>query len=84
MRDATQKEIEASRPDTRPLEAIQFCLDAFYADNEKSCTSEVCKNCTYEELLGALLIAKDEIVRSSKELKEIYDAEYEATQITSR
>jgi hypothetical protein len=52
-----------------PLKAINFCLDQLDADCQKSMSDEVAKDCTYEELIHALVLAKEELTRQ----KEIED-----------
>ncbi len=51
------------RPDVTPLEAVDFCLNQLFKNTTKSLDDTVVGSCTYEELLGALLSARDEIDR---------------------
>ena len=61
MKDFTQNELEKSRPSIDTLEAINFCLEKLYEDNTKNTSDYIVKNLTFEELLGALLLARDEL-----------------------
>ena len=62
MKDFTQDELESSRPNGDPLSNIQYCLTQLYADKKHSIENKVSPALTYEELIGALLSAVDEIV----------------------
>ena len=55
----TQKELESGRPSIDAAEAVSFCLTQLYRDREHTLDEEVCHNLTYEELIGALLLARD-------------------------
>ena len=55
----TQKELEARRPSIDAAEAVEFCLSQLYRDKEHTLAEDVCHNLTYEELIGALLLARD-------------------------
>jgi hypothetical protein len=73
MKDYTRKELEASRPDVDGQECINFCLEALFKDKTKRMNDAVCTfkdrkrkgqgwittTLTYEELIGALLLARD-------------------------
>jgi hypothetical protein len=39
--------------------AVNFCLAQLYADRMHRCGDEVVRNLTFEELIGALLLARD-------------------------
>ena len=41
------------------LEKIEFCLDQLGADDTKEMSDDVVDRCTFEELTGALLHAKE-------------------------
>ena len=55
----TQQELESGRPSIDASEAVDFCLTQLYSDREHTLDDEVCHNLTYEELIGALLLALD-------------------------
>lgn len=59
MKDANRAELEAHRPAIPAAQAIQFCLDQLYRDRTKTLEEYVAGSCTYEELIGALLLARD-------------------------
>jgi len=61
MKDYSREELELSRPQVSPLEAVEFCLQQLYADKTKTIDDRVAGCCTYEELIGALLHARDEL-----------------------
>ena len=61
MIDYTQSEIENNRPEKSVYECINFCLSRLYKDRKHRVTDEVVNGMTFEELIGALLLAKDEI-----------------------
>lgn len=59
MKTHTKEQLEASRPQVEKEDAIQFCLDRLYEDKEHYIEDEVVKGLTFEELIGALLLAKE-------------------------
>ncbi|WP_309730029.1 hypothetical protein [Chamaesiphon sp. OTE_75_metabat_556] len=61
MKDFTQQELENSRPSIDTLEAIEFCLNKLYEDNTKLTSDYIVHNLIFEELIGALLLARDEL-----------------------
>ena len=61
MKDFTQEELEASRPQGSALSLINFCLGQLYDDRTRKLTDGVAQNLSYEELIGALLEARDEL-----------------------
>ena len=61
MKDFTQHELENSRPSIDTLEAIEFCLNKLYEDNTKLTSDFIVHNLIFEELIGALLLARDEL-----------------------
>ena len=61
MRDLPQRELEAWRPDLTARQAVDFALTRLYADRQHEVTEEVVSNLTFEEVIGALLLARDAI-----------------------
>ena len=61
MKDYSKVDLERTRPSVPLQQAIRFCLHRLYADKTKRVTDEVAGGLTYEELIGALLLAQDEI-----------------------
>ena len=61
MKGISQDELEAVRPDQDAEGAVEFCLQQLYRDRAHGLTDCVAGVCTYEELIGALLLARDEI-----------------------
>ena len=59
MIDRTQKELESRRPSIDAAEAVRFCLMQLYRDKRHAIKEDVCHHLTYEELIGALLLARD-------------------------
>ena len=53
--------LERSRPNITALKGVNFCLDQLYKDKTKSITDEIVQHLTFEELIGALLVARDEL-----------------------
>jgi hypothetical protein len=60
MKQFSQTELEANRPQVSTTEAINHCLNSLFKDNEKSMEDLVCIDLTFEELIGALLLARDD------------------------
>jgi hypothetical protein len=67
MKDVSREYINRGRPDEDTLWLLDFCLDALYKDTKHKFNEDINKNLTYEELLGTLLKAKDEIQFLRKE-----------------
>jgi hypothetical protein len=61
VKNYRQQELESSRPSVSADTAIAHCLKTLYSDNEHHTGQEIVKNLTFEELIGALLLARDEI-----------------------
>lgn len=65
MKNATQEQLCTGRPDEDPWQAVQFCLDRLVEDKTKNTHDCVVLGLSYEELIGALLLARDAIERCS-------------------
>lgn len=78
MKDATKEVLESSRPDKDAKDTIKSCLSQLYADEEHEIEDEIVNNLTFEELIGALLLARDEISRLEDEIYTLneYDEIY--------
>lgn len=61
MKDYTQAELEESRPQKSAEDCIEHCLGRLYADRTRCLEEEIVHHLTFEEVIGALLRAKDEI-----------------------
>lgn len=59
MRNCSKRELTASRPEMSAFSAVDFCLNQLYRDRSKRLNDLVAKNLSYEELIGALLLARD-------------------------
>jgi len=59
MKNLTRKDLKSHRPNHSPRHCIEHALNALFDDNTKRLDDEVVKNLTYEELIGALLLARD-------------------------
>ena len=75
MKDCTQRELESSRPNVTVIQAIQHCLDQLYADKRKGIDQEVVDGLTFEELIGALLLANGEQQSRSEDMVAVPDEE---------
>lgn len=61
MRGMTEGELCSSRPNLEASEAIEFCLSALYRDQTHLIEESINEYLTFEELIGALLLAKDSL-----------------------
>ena len=61
MRDYSQKSYEEGRPSNTALHCVNFCLQQIYADNTKDREDEIVHHLTFEEVIGALLLARDKL-----------------------
>lgn len=60
MKDLSQWELESNRPaDLTARRAIDFVLRRLYADEQYTVVDTVVDGLTFEELIGALLLARD-------------------------
>lgn len=60
MKKISRQELEAYRPtNIMAHEAIEFCLEKLYADKMHEITDEIVHHLTYEEVIGAFLLARD-------------------------
>ncbi len=64
MKDATQEQLEKERPEIDAIKCIDYCLGQLYKDKKIKIEDKVSGTCSYEELIGALLRAKDDIKKS--------------------
>lgn len=70
MKDYTKEELsldERQRPDKEGIELLHFCLEMLYKDNTKNISNTIVNSLTYEELIGALLVAKEELELVAKD-----------------
>lgn len=59
MKDYTREELEEGRPGYSAYQTIGRCLDCLFTDKTHTINDEVVKGLTFEELIGALLQARD-------------------------
>ncbi len=75
MKNITKEELEQGRPTIDVLEGLNFCLDQLYEDREHTFYQDIVKGLTFEELIGVLLLARDEVKRYEEFRTEQDDAE---------
>jgi len=62
MKDKSKNELESVRPkQVTAIQAVEFALAQLYADNIRFIGDGVVCSLTFEELIGALLLARDEL-----------------------
>jgi hypothetical protein len=62
-----EERFRRGRPSVEPAEAVKFCLDQLFAGCETwKQEDEVVYHLTFEELIGALLLAEDSIKELSR------------------
>lgn len=59
MKDYSKESLERSRPSHSALECVNFCLNCLYEDKNLTISDTVGDMMTLEELIGALLQARD-------------------------
>ena len=64
MKGCSKESLEEERPQIGCLEAIDFCLDRLYRDKQHEIRDEIVRGLCFEELIGALLLARDEVKNS--------------------
>ena len=65
MKDSTRKELEQGRPVINGLDCVNFVLGCLFDDTKHTLSDEIAESCTYEELIGALLLARDTFEREA-------------------
>ncbi len=83
MKDFSQETLETGRPRIDAIDGINFCLQNLYADTKKNCDDIVAGCMSYEELIGALLVARDELTQCVAERDELYAQRFEQHQETN-
>ena len=68
MRDFGKEQLEVSRPEWSALDTLNFCLNKLYADKQHNVSDSVCTGMSYEELIGCLLLARDECILKRKDV----------------
>ncbi|MCL1140225.1 hypothetical protein [Shewanella pneumatophori] len=64
MKDLDQTELESNRPGIDVLDGINYCLEAFYNETLKSTDDFAVNGLKFQEIIGVLLLAKDDIERN--------------------
>ena len=64
-------EDDGSRPEISALEAVEFCIKKFLKDGSREPEENVVSGCRYEEVIGALLLAKDSLEDYEKLLETV-------------
>lgn len=59
MKVHTRELLESGRPKQTPAETIGYCLERLFEDRDHLLSDEVVKGLQFEELIGALLQARD-------------------------
>jgi len=63
VKDFEQDFLEESRPSQDTSDAVRFCLRQLFRDRKHRTFSMVTNSLSFEELIGALLLARDDIAR---------------------
>ena len=71
MKDISKEQWERTRPREDTLQVVTFCLTQLFKDEEHERTDEISDKLTYEEVIGALLKARDEIKESRKQNRRL-------------
>lgn len=66
MKDFTKEILESSLPDVSVETCIDHCLTSLYEDNTHYTNDSISPSLTYEELIGALLLARHTIAEKEK------------------
>lgn len=61
MKDYTKEQLESNRPVGDAAVLVDFCLGRLYEDKTKRVMQEVVRGLTYEELIAALLLAREDL-----------------------
>ena len=61
MKDFSEEQCRMALPTEDAGRLVKFCLDRLFADRQRVTTDLVCFGLNYEELLGALLAAEENL-----------------------
>jgi hypothetical protein len=75
MRTYSKKQLEATRPNSTERECVEYCLTNLYASDTLGVDDQITPGFTYEELIGALLLARDAIDERDALLKQLEERE---------
>ena len=64
MKDYAKEMLEDSRPQRSAKECVDYCLEQLYNDKRRKTTDVCAGERIFEEVIGALLAARDVIERS--------------------
>jgi hypothetical protein len=70
VKDFDQAALETGRPSGTPLDLINFCLKALYNDRDHATHENIVRGLSFEELIGALLVARDSIQNQQQQIEE--------------
>jgi len=71
MKMYSKEQLEAARPDSTDRECVEYCLSNLYESDKLSVDDQITPGFTYEELIGALLLARDAIDERDDLLKQL-------------
>jgi hypothetical protein len=69
MKDHSKTSLEDSRPTESALHCVKFCLECLYDDKKLVIEDKIGERLTIEELIGALLKARDTIEEYEKHIE---------------
>jgi hypothetical protein len=75
MKDFTKEILESSRPNESVETCLEHCLTSLYEDNTHYTDDSISPSLTYEELIGALLLARDTIAEHEKTIAMLTEQE---------
>ena len=73
MKDYDREFYEEFRPSVSAQDAILHCLNQLYADKTHNCIDRLAPKLTYEELIGALIAAREKIKELDEENANLRD-----------
>ena len=67
MKNASTTILKNHRPNLATKDAVEFCLHRLFVDKKHHTSEQVVFGLTYEELIGALLLALDDANEANEE-----------------
>jgi hypothetical protein len=61
MKDFDKEQLEQERPNGRGRNLLTYCLERLYEDETRTVEDMIVKGLNFEELIGAMLVALDEL-----------------------
>jgi hypothetical protein len=70
MKDFNERIMRNVRPNLPANRVVKYCLDRLFLDQEHKTSDEIVSGLTFEEIIGALLMAEDAVLVAEDAIKK--------------